>query len=50
MIKLAYICEYGFNEFLPNILMRQTEDIKKIKKKKQNNAKHTLFTTKNERL
>jgi hypothetical protein len=39
MIRIAQISEYGFNEIFPKILMRQAENIKKIKKKKQNNKK-----------
>ena len=39
MIRMAKINEYGFNEILPEILMREDQNIKKIKKKKQNNTK-----------
>jgi len=41
MIRIAQFSELGFNEILPKILMRETENIKKIKKKKQTNKKHT---------
>ena len=39
LIRMAQIREYGFSEILPAILMREAENIKKIKKKKQNNTK-----------
>jgi hypothetical protein len=41
MIRMAQISEYGFNEILPKILLREDEHTKKIKKKKQNNIKHS---------
>lgn len=41
MIRMAQISEYGFHEIFPKILMREAENIKKIKKKKQNNTKHS---------
>ena len=39
MLRMAQISEFGFNEIFPKILMREAENIKKIKKKKQNNIK-----------
>ena len=39
LIRLAQINKYGFNEILPKILMPESEIIKKIKKKNQNNTK-----------
>jgi hypothetical protein len=39
-IRLAQISEQGFNDIFPKILMRETENIKKFKKKKQTNIKH----------
>ena len=41
MIRIAQISEYGFNEIFPKIFTREAENIKKIKKKKQTNIKHT---------
>jgi hypothetical protein len=49
MIRIAQISELGFNEILPKILMRETENIKKIKKKKQTNKKHTNPTQNKEK-
>jgi hypothetical protein len=39
-IRLAQISEQGFNDIFSKILMRETENIKKFKKKKQTNIKH----------
>lgn len=39
-IRLAQISEQGFNDIFPKILMREVENIKKFKKKKQINIKH----------
>ena len=50
MIRMAQISEYGFNEILPTILMREDENIKKIKKKKQNNTKQTKSKQINKKL
>lgn len=41
LIRIAQISEYGFNEIFPKILAREAENIKKIKKKKQTNIKHS---------
>ncbi len=35
MIRIALINGYSFNEILPKILTRESENIKKIKKKKK---------------
>jgi hypothetical protein len=44
MIRMAQISEYGFKEIFPKILLREAENIKKIKKKKQTNTKQAIRT------
>jgi hypothetical protein len=49
-IRIAQISEYDFNDIFPKILMRETENIKKIKKKKQTNIKHTNSIRNNKKM
>ncbi|NOS84674.1 MAG: hypothetical protein HOP31_05995 [Ignavibacteria bacterium] len=41
MIRIAQISEFGFNEIFPKIFTQESENIKKFKKKKQTNIKHS---------
>jgi hypothetical protein len=41
MIRMAQISDYGYNEIFPKILIREAENMKKMRKKKQINTKHT---------